>query len=138
MRLTEHFTVDDLTQPASHGLPAMPFPREWIEERALPLANLLEAIRASLGGVPMRVTSGYRSPAFNEALRRAGHRVVKNSQHCLGRAADIVVPRRTPTEVYSAALDLHLRGKVRLGGLGLYAGWVHVDIRPEGLIKWIY
>ena len=135
--LTEHFTIGDFAQPALYGCPAMPYPEEWIGERAIPLANVLEALRTELGGMHVQVTSGYRSPAFNEALRRAGYRVVRNSQHCFGRAADVFVPGRSPIEVYSAALHLHLPGKVRLGGLGLYAGWVHIDIRPGSFVRWL-
>jgi len=136
IRLTEHFTLDDFAQQPAYGFPAVAYPEEWIEERAIPLANVLEALRADLGGEPMQISSGYRSPDFNEALRLAGHPVAGDSQHCLGRAADIIVPGRTPLEVFLAALRLHGDRKIRLGGLGLYSGWTHVDIRPGRLIEW--
>jgi uncharacterized protein YcbK (DUF882 family) len=137
VQLTEHFTVDDFRQPALYGCRASLYPRRWIEERAIPLAHALEALRAELGGAQIQITSGYRTPALNEALRLAGQPVARNSQHRLGRAADVVVPGRSPTEVYSAALHLHRRGDVRLGGLGLYCGWVHIDIRPGPLVEWL-
>lgn len=45
--------------------------------------NLLNPVREKLGG-PIRVTSGYRSPALNKAVGGA-----KNSNHLFGCAADI-------------------------------------------------
>jgi hypothetical protein len=47
------------------------------------LAALLEAIRAAVG-VPLRVTSGYRSPDYNATLPGAS----SSSQHLTGSAAD--------------------------------------------------
>ena len=37
----------------------------------------------------VEVISGYRSPATNEALRKAGRGVARTSQHTLGRAIDV-------------------------------------------------
>lgn len=114
----------------------MAYPAEWVMERAVPLALLLEEVCSELGGQGFAVTSGYRSRPFNDALRAAGHPVTQDSQHCEGRAADVVFDHARPVEVYAAALGLHLRGKIQLGGLGLYAGWVHLDIRGGSLAQW--
>lgn len=135
-RLTEHFSLDDFAQPADYGFPSVPYPEEWIEERAIPLANALEALRTGLGGSTIVISCGYRTPAFNDVLREEGHPVARDSQHCEGRAVDIIVPGRTPLEVYLAARRLHGEGKLHIGGLGVYSGWVHVDIRPGRLIDW--
>jgi len=104
--------------------------------RAVPLASMLEAVCAEMGGRAMTITSGYRSREYNEALREAGHAVSENSQHCEGRAADVVFDGVRPIEVFVAALGLHLCGRIRLGGLGLYAGFVHLDIREGPLAQW--
>jgi uncharacterized protein YcbK (DUF882 family) len=104
--------------------------------RAVPLASVLEVVCSEVGGQVMTITSGYRSREYNEALRAAGHAVVEDSQHCEGRAADVVLDGVRPIEVFVAALGLHLCGKIRLGGLGLYAGWVHLDIRDGPLAQW--
>jgi uncharacterized protein YcbK (DUF882 family) len=136
MQLSEHFTLSQLDQPAGHGCAAARYPAAWIKDRAFPLAEVLEVVRAELGGLTMTITSGYRTPELNEALRAAGRRVARSSQHCEGRAADIVVAGASPTELHAAALHSHRRGRIRLGGLGLYSGWVHVDIRPGPLSQW--
>ncbi len=91
------------------------------------LIEMLETLRADLGGHPVTVTSGYRSPEHN---RRVGG--AKNSYHVRGMAADIRVANKTPQQVYDAAVRLFPRH----GGIGLYrrnnanGGWVHVDSRP--------
>ena len=136
MQLSQHLSLTDFGQPEGYGCGAVEYPPEWVDGRAIPLATLLEEVSCELGGQGFTVTSGYRSRAFNESLRAAGHPVTEESQHCEGRAADVVFDRATPIEVYAAALGLHLRGRIRLGGLGLYAGWVHLDIRDGSLAQW--
>jgi uncharacterized protein YcbK (DUF882 family) len=136
MQLSEHLRLSNLDQPEGYGCAAARYPLEWVTDRALPLAGILEAVCSELGGQEFTVTSGYRTRAFNEALRAAGHPVVEDSQHCEGRAVDVVFHRARPIEVYAAVLGLHLRHKIRLGGLGLYAGWVHLDIRNGALAQW--
>lgn len=49
------------------------------------LATLLEAARSAGGDVPLKVTSGYRSPGLNAAVGGSG-----SSQHLTGSAADFV------------------------------------------------
>jgi zinc D-Ala-D-Ala carboxypeptidase len=136
MQLTEHLTLSQFDQLAGYDFPAEPYPPEWVTSRAIPLATVLEAVCSELGNPRLTVTSGYRSRAFNEALRAAGHPVAENSQHCEGLAADVVFSGVRPIEAFAAALGLHLRGKIRLGGLGLYASWVHLDIRSGPLAQW--
>lgn len=78
------------------------------------LIDVLERIRA-LRSRPLRIVSGYRSPATN---RRVGG--ARNSQHLVGTAADI------PSGYCS------VQEAVRCGatGIGHCGGWVvHVDVR---------
>lgn len=131
MQVTPHFALSEFSQPARHGQPAAPYPQEWLQERLQALCQLLEVLRAHLGGQPITVLSGYRSEAYNKAIGGA-----PQSQHCQGRAADIQVMGCLPAEVHDAALLLHRMGKIRLGGLGRYPGFTHVDIRPGGLVRW--
>lgn len=136
--VTAHFSIDEFN---CHD--GTPYPREWIGDRLLPLCRVLEALRDELGGKPVTILSGYRTPAHNEALRDAdgsGTGVAKNSQHLVGRAADITVKGCTPAEVHEALLRLDAAGKIGIGGLGLYQRWVHVDIRDRAadghLARW--
>jgi len=129
MQISPHFTLDEFR---CHD--GTPYPAEWIDERLRPLCAALEALRADLGGRGITILSGYRTPAHNKALRDAdgsGSGVAKNSQHVQGRAADITVEGIAPSDVHRAALKLIRSGAMQAGGLGLYRGWVHIDVRPR-------
>lgn len=80
--MTPHFTLAELTR-TSTGLPNEPAPSHVAALTSLCL-HVLEPIRALLG-VPLRVTSGFRSSAVNAAIKGAA-----GSQHLKGEAADIV------------------------------------------------
>lgn len=108
------------------------YPPEWIDDRLVPLCRVLEVVRAQLGGAPVRILSGYRSPEHNALLRAKSSGVAKASQHVEGRAADFTVKGYSPAVVHSTVLALYKAGKVPdLGGVGLYPRWVHVDVRPR-------
>lgn len=85
------------------------------------LVFILQAIRGHFGHA-VTITSGYRTAAYNTAVGGA-----KASQHCLGTAADIVVTGTTPAQVAQYAEKL-LGDK---GGIGLYGGFTHVDVRAN-------
>jgi len=87
VRLTEHFTYEELTvsqEAARKGLDNTPPPDLMPNLRYL--ARQLEEIRRLIGK-PILVTSGYRSPAVNEAVGGS-----KTSTHMKGLAADIIAP----------------------------------------------
>jgi len=125
---TAHFAVDEWE--SKHPL-AKPYPAEWIEDRWRPLAETLEIIRGAVG-VTISVTpnGGYRSPAHNKAI---GGR--QFSQHMQGRAADIKAGGAVSAEKLHATIArLWANGKLpRLGGLGLYPTFVHVDVRANAM-----
>ena len=91
------------------------------------LINLLERIR-TWAGASIRITSGYRTKAYNDRLKGAA----KNSQHTLGTAADIVVSGKTPADVARFA------EAIGAGGVGLYTSkrFTHVDTR-NGRARWV-
>ncbi|QUB42579.1 D-Ala-D-Ala carboxypeptidase family metallohydrolase [Porphyromonas sp. oral taxon 275] len=87
------------------------------------LMDYLDSVRENYGA-PIRVSSGYRSPALNAAVGGK-----PTSQHLKGQAADLVTD------------DLKKLGNVirRFGGFDqlIYehvggARWIHVSIAPEG------
>lgn len=130
MKITPHFSLDEFSQPARHGFTSAPYPSQWIDERLRPLCNILEMIREQLRG-PLIVTSGFRSEEYNRKIGGA-----RNSQHVQGRAADFTVPGVHAAEVHRIVLDLHNRGLIKLGGLGNYRTFTHVDVRPGRLVRW--
>lgn len=91
------------------------------------LVGLLQAIRDHFGQ-PVRLTSGYRTAAYNSTLKNAA----RYSQHLYGRAADIRVDN-TSVEAVAAYAETLLPDS---GGIGRYPssanrkGWVHLDVRP--------
>ncbi len=100
--------------------------RSWYFTRLVPLCQMLEQLRAKLGSKPIRILSGYRSPAHNLAVGGA-----LKSQHMEGRAVDIQVDGATPAEVHEAVMALYLDGEIEIGGLGIYPSWNHIDIRRQ-------
>lgn len=106
MKLTEHFTLAELTRSgaaAQHRLNNTPNNEELANLRRL--ARTLEAVRALLGHRPIVITSGFRSGAVNRAVGG-----VSTSAHRLGLAADFVCPTfGTPLEVCRAIAVSRIR-----------------------------
>lgn len=102
--------------------------RTWLESRLKPLCETLEVVRAHFGGHSIQVNSGYRTLSYNAKLNGSA----KDSQHMKGRAADIVIDGISPVDVHAGVLHLYMEGKLpHLGGLGQYATFCHLDVRPR-------
>lgn len=86
------------------------------------LVQLLENVRQHFGR-PVIVTSGLRCPNYNDELDGSS----PNSKHMDGIAADIVVDGVSPEKVYGYIESL----MPNCGGLGIYSGHVHVDVRSN-------
>lgn len=82
------------------------------------LIEALEVLRR-LAGCPLIVTSGYRCQKHNSEVGGA-----KDSQHTKGTAADIKALGVTPLELFALAAQIPA-----IKGIGLYKGWVHIDVR---------
>jgi hypothetical protein len=134
---TEHFSPDEWKQRAGYGVPAYDYPAEWIQDRWLPLADILEKLRAKLGK-SIKIVSGYRSKAYNTQLYLIRYgKAPTDSQHSYGRAADIVVSGVPAATVHALLLKMHNNGEIKLGGLGSYSSFTHIDVRPGNtLARW--
>ncbi len=136
-QVTDHFLLSEFASPAGCGCPGADYPAEWISTRLLPLCKTLEVLRAECGGYPVEILSGYRTREYNAARRAAGHDTAINSQHCEGLAADVRIGGISSAAVHACLLLLHRQGKIRLGGLGYYPEFVHLDLRSgETLAQW--
>lgn len=90
---------------------------------SLRLIELVDFVEDRYRPTRLTLISGYRSPAFNAALRGAGRRVAQGSLHTEGLAADV-----RPSGVDLRGMWLQLR-ELGVGGVGLYAsdGFLHLD-----------
>lgn len=108
-----------------------PIPDKY-KSNILELAKNLEVLRNAANDAPISLTSGYRSPEHNANVGGEN-----NSQHLLGKAADIRIKGMSPVQVYALIEKLIAEGKMAQGGLGLYVkqGFVHYDIRGKE-VRW--
>jgi zinc D-Ala-D-Ala carboxypeptidase len=131
MKLTEHFTLEEMTKSqtgARKGIINNPGQAEIGNLKAL-CENVLEKVRAHFGK-PITVNSGYRCPKLNRAIGGA-----KNSQHITGQAADIEI-----AGVDNQVLFQWIRDNLEFDQLiSEYikpdianSGWVHVSWNPAG------
>ena len=87
------------------------------------LADNLQALRDFVKE-PVIMNSAYRTPSYN---KKVGGKM--RSKHMLGQAADINVKSKTPKELHAIIEALIEHKIMKQGGLGLYPGFVHYDVR---------
>lgn len=103
---------------ASRGVPVPPS----LYGNVTKLCRGLEQLRDELGGAPVVIINGYRTPQHNAAVGGASR-----STHLKALGADIHVPGKSQAEVVRAAARVPM---FRRGGIGAYgAGGIHVDAR---------
>jgi uncharacterized protein YcbK (DUF882 family) len=117
MKLTDNFWLSEFKSNDGEEMP------ENVFENINIVAEQLQELR-DVVCVPIKVTSGYRSPSHNEDVGG-----VSNSQHLYGKAADIQVENYKPREIYNLLNEMMNNGEIVQGGLGLYDTFVHYDIR---------
>lgn len=123
MKLTENFNREEFDCRDGTKVPAELMPN--IQK----LADQLQILRDNLGET-IHVNSGYRSPAYNARIGGA-----TNSQHMQAKAADITCKSKTPKQLAAYIEKLITSGTLKFGGIGVYPGFVHVDIR-SGKARW--
>lgn len=124
--LSAHFSLSEMILSAEatrRGLDNTP--TKPIIENLRRLAEKMEEIRSVLGN-PITVSSGYRSPAVNAAIKGA-----KKSEHMDGRACDFICPAYgTPLQVAKAIKAAGIEYNQLIHEFG---GWVHISIPPVGV-----
>ena len=87
--------------------------------------NVCEPLLARFGRVT--IMSGYRSLAYNNALRKKGKGAAKNSDHMKGQSVDVKIPGVAPATV-AAWVDANLDAS----GVGRYPTFTHVSFYEGG------
>jgi uncharacterized protein YcbK (DUF882 family) len=117
MQLTTNFNIAEFACKDGTPVPADLIPNVEL------LARNLQVLRDHLGE-PIHVHSGYRSPAHNA---KVGGK--KNSCHMKAMAADITCKSKTPKQLAAIIEKLIAGKKLKQGGIGIYPGFVHYDVR---------
>ncbi|RWW99719.1 YcbK family protein [Flavobacterium cerinum] len=118
MELTKNFSLKEFG--CKDGTPVPKVYYDNVQE----LANNLQILRDHLG-VSVEITgSGYRTPSHNKKVKGAA-----NSQHLIAKAADINAKGHAPKALAAIIEKLINDGKMKQGGIGIYSGFVHYDIR---------
>jgi uncharacterized protein YcbK (DUF882 family) len=90
---------------------------------SLKVIDLLCDIKDRLApGKEIAIISGYRSPEYNEYLRRLGRHVAAGSLHMAGLAIDFAIDGIGMGELCTTAKRL------AAGGVGKYPEFVHIDV----------
>lgn len=123
MKLSDNFHLDEF---ACHD--GTPVPPELVPVVRLLVTSILQPIRDHFGKA-LYIISGYRTWQWNQKVGGAAQ-----STHLTAAGADFRVVGVSPEEVHKTMLSQrHNESELRiLGGLGLYPGWVHADIRRVG------
>ena len=124
MNLSPHFTYEELIHSdvaVRNGWDNTPSETE--KANLVRLADLLEQVKAALGGKPVMVNSAYRSKQVNDAVGSKD-----SSQHRIGCAADLRVPGMTPREVVLSCIGAGLRfDQIILE----FDSWTHISVPNE-------
>lgn len=140
MQLSKNLELSEVTRSETakrKGISNMPTP-EHIENFKKLAENVFQPIRDHFG-VPIRISSGYRSEALNKAIGGAGKVVngkyVASSQHCKGEAIDIDMDGSSITnkQVFDFIKE-HLPFDQLIWEFGTSTNpdWVHVSFDSEG------
>ena len=123
MRLSKNFTLYELCKSntgSRMGIDNSPSP-EIINNLQLLVIKILQPLRNQLG--PIRVNSGYRSPALNRAIKGS-----KNSAHKRGEASDIIIVRDGKTDnklIFDSVIELNLDFDQMIWEFG--GKWIHIS-----------
>jgi uncharacterized protein YcbK (DUF882 family) len=115
-KLSANFTVRELTTSGGVSADAARIDPKLVE--------CLQRLRNHVG-IPVTITSGYRSWKRNKDIYAKYNKKPTLSQHCAGRAADIKIKGLNGLEIARAAVDA-CGPKI---GLGLANTFAHIDVR---------
>ena len=127
MKLSEHLELSEVIRSESakrNGISNMPT-AEHIENFKILAAKVFEPIREHFG-VPIRISSGYRSAELNKCVGRSA-----TSQHSSGEAIDI---DQDATTITNKQVFEYIRDNLAFDQLinEFNYSWVHVSYKANG------
>lgn len=117
--LTKNFDITEFS--CNDGTPV---PSEYLPN-VKKLAEQLQILRDELNE-PIHINSAYRHKEYNKKIGGK-----KNSYHIKAMAADITVKSKTPKQLAAIVERLISQGKIKIGGMGIYKSFIHVDTRKN-------
>jgi uncharacterized protein YcbK (DUF882 family) len=130
MNLTKNFNLDEFIESGFYNEEVQE--NVWasydadtyvLDQNLRRLAENLQVLRDHVG-TSVIINIAYRPVWWEHQQGRSG-----TSQHCLGKAADIVISGMTPDEVADTIEKLIDEDKMEQGGLGRYNTFTHFDVR---------
>lgn len=120
--LSDHFTLEEMIETSHRNLDNTPSPEALVELKRL-CQDTLEAARAIIG--PIRISSGYRSPEVNAAVRGQ-----PTSQHMKGEAADCLPLSEGALKDFAQKLldsDTFVFDQI----IYEFGRWIHISHAPQ-------
>lgn len=125
LSLSPHFTLEELiASDTATELGIDNTPSAEVIQHLTQTAHHMETVRAALGNRAISVTSGFRCPALNVAIRG-----VPTSAHCFGYAVDFTCP--SFGDVYATAHFLSESGILFDQLIYEFRDWVHISFDPR-------
>ena len=122
--LSPHFTLREMTESQTavkHGIVNIPSP-EAVENLRRLCQGTLEPLREAIG-LPIIITSGFRTKALNDKLAHAS----STSQHMRGEAADFYVGKGSREELIKAFREILQNPVIDFDQVILYPTFIHVS-----------
>ena len=121
LMLSDHFSLEELVFSQAAARKGLANDLNAFHLAALKrlCVTLLEPLREALGR-PLKISSGYRSPAVNRAVGGA-----PESAHLKGCAADVTAQGLTPEQIGQIALAHKLPFQQLIAEFG---SWVHLSV----------
>jgi len=133
MRLSKNFVLSEITRSnTAKRLNISNAPdKEHLRNMQRIVSDLIQPIRDALG--PIRITSGYRSPALNRAIGGS-----RKSQHCKGEALDLQFwedGKMCNQKIYDWIIEEGIEFDQMINEFD-YA-WIHISLKAENNRKQI-
>ena len=116
MKLTKNFSLEEFECKCGCKMP------DFVKKNVAELAENLQVLRNLVGRLDL--TNAYRCKSHNADVGGA-----TNSQHLVGKAGDVKSKTIKPKEMAQIVDDLMKNESFKLGGVGIYNTFTHVDIR---------